>query len=43
MLKKTNVPDQATDGFWARMTVFQPPEDIDRRLQMWNDFKAGTL
>lgn len=43
ILKKTNVLDQATDGFWAKMTVFQPPEDIDRRLQMWNDFKAGTL
>lgn len=42
-LKKTNVLDQATKGFWQKMVVFQPPEDIDRRLQMWNDFKAGTL
>lgn len=42
-LVKTNVVDQATDGFWDKMVVFQPPEDIDRRLQIWNDFKAGTL
>jgi spermidine/putrescine transport system substrate-binding protein len=43
ILVKTNVIDQATDGFWKKMIVLQPPEDIDRRLQMWNDFKAGTL
>lgn len=43
ILKKTNIIDQATDGFWKKMIVLQPPEDIDRRLQMWNDFKAGTL
>jgi spermidine/putrescine transport system substrate-binding protein len=43
VLKKTNILDQASDGFWDKMVVFQPPEDIDRRLGMWNDFKAGTL
>lgn len=43
VLAKTNVIDQATEGFWDKMVVFQPPEDIDRRLQIWNDFKAGTL
>ena len=43
ILVKTNIVDQATEGFWDKMVVFQPPEDIDRRLQIWNDFKAGTL
>lgn len=39
----TNIANQEEDGFWSRMVVFQPPEDIDRRLAMWNAFKAGTL
>lgn len=43
VLKKTNILDQATPGFWDKMVVFQPPEDVDRRLALWNDFKAGTL
>jgi spermidine/putrescine transport system substrate-binding protein len=43
VLKKTNILDQATPGFWDKMIVFQPPEDVDRRLALWNDFKAGTL
>ncbi|MEO3427459.1 extracellular solute-binding protein [Pelagibius sp. CAU 1746] len=43
VIKKTNIADQAQDGFWDKMVVFQPPEDIDRRLEVWNDFKAGTL
>ena len=43
ILKKTNIIDQAKSGFWDNMSVFQAPEDIDRRVQIWNDFKAGTL
>lgn len=43
ILKKTNILDQSQPGFWDKMVVFQPPEDIDRRLEVWNDFKAGTL
>ena len=42
-LEKTNILDQSTDGFWEKMVVSQLPEDIDRRIAMWNDFKAGTL
>jgi spermidine/putrescine transport system substrate-binding protein len=43
VLKKTNILDQAAPGFWSQMSIFQPPEDIDKRLEIWNDFKAGTL
>jgi spermidine/putrescine transport system substrate-binding protein len=43
ILKNTNVLDQAKPGFWDQMSIFQPPENIDKRLEIWNDFKAGTL
>lgn len=43
MLKKTNIIDQDDPSFWPKMSVFQAPENIDRRLELWNDFKAGTL
>lgn len=39
----TNILDQEGAGFWKSMVVFQPPENIDRRLEIWNAFKAGTL
>ncbi|MFO1055537.1 MAG: extracellular solute-binding protein [Dongiaceae bacterium] len=43
VLKKTNIIDQDQAGFWQKMSIFQPPENIDRRLEIWNEFKAGTL
>ncbi len=43
VLAKTIILDQTKDGFWQRMVVSKLPEDIDRRVAMWNDFKAGTL
>ncbi|WP_336749617.1 ABC transporter substrate-binding protein [Pantoea vagans] len=43
ILSKTTILDQDTPGFWEKMSVFSPPEDIERRVQIWNDFKAGTL
>lgn len=43
VLAKTNILDQTKEGFWKRMVVSKLPEDIDRRVAMWNDFKAGTL
>jgi spermidine/putrescine transport system substrate-binding protein len=43
ILKKTNVLDQDDPTFWPKMSVFQAPESIDKRLEIWNDFKAGTL
>lgn len=42
-LAKTIILEQTKDGFWKRMVVSKLPEDIDRRVAMWNDFKAGTL
>jgi spermidine/putrescine transport system substrate-binding protein len=42
-MKLTNIVDSEADGFWDKMVIFQKPEDLDRRLQMWNDFKSGTL
>lgn len=43
LLKKTNILDQEAADFWPKMSVFAAPESIDRRLEIWNDFKAGTL
>jgi len=43
VLHKTTILDQDTPGFWEKLSVFSPPEDIERRVQIWNDFKAGTL
>lgn len=43
ILAKTNVIDQSKPGFWDKMSIFKSPENIDRRVEIWNDFKAGTL
>lgn len=43
ILKKTNIIDQEGPDFWPKMSVLQPPENIDKRLEIWNDFKSGTL
>jgi spermidine/putrescine transport system substrate-binding protein len=43
VLKKTNILDQDDPNFWPRMSMFKAPENIDKRLEIWNDFKAGTL
>lgn len=42
-LKRTNIPDSEAGDFWNKLVILQKPEDFDRRLQIWNDFKAGTL
>lgn len=42
-LGRTTILDQDKPGFWEKLSVFSAPEDIERRVQMWNDFKAGTL
>jgi spermidine/putrescine transport system substrate-binding protein len=42
-LKKTTLLDQDKPGFWDKLSVFSTPEDIERRIAIWNDFKAGTL
>ena len=43
VLKKTNIPSATDPKFWAKMSFYRNPENIDRRLQIWNAFKAGTL
>ena len=43
VLKKTNIPDMKDPAFWKKMIFFQNSENFDRRLEMWNAFKAGTL
>jgi spermidine/putrescine transport system substrate-binding protein len=42
-LKRTNIPDMKDPKFWKKMIFFQNPEDVDKRLEIWNAFKAGTL
>ncbi|MBM3517210.1 MAG: extracellular solute-binding protein [Alphaproteobacteria bacterium] len=41
ILKNTNVIDQTAPGFFDKLVFFLPPEDFDRRLEIWNEFKAG--
>jgi spermidine/putrescine transport system substrate-binding protein len=43
LLKVTNILDSEDPNFWKKLVIFQKPENLDRRLQIWNDFKAGTL
>ena len=43
VLMKTNILSQNEPGFWKKMSLLQNPENIDRRVEMWNAFKAGTL
>jgi spermidine/putrescine transport system substrate-binding protein len=43
VLAKTNLKDAGDAAFWKTMVYFQNPESVDRRLEMWNAFKAGTL
>jgi len=42
-MKITNILDSADPDFWGKLVIFQKPEDLDRRLQIWNDFKSGIL
>lgn len=43
ILNKTNIPNETDPTFWKKMSFFQNPENVDRRLEIWNAFKAGTL
>lgn len=42
-LGRTTLLDQDKPGFWETLSVFSEPEDIERRVQLWNDFKAGLI
>jgi spermidine/putrescine transport system substrate-binding protein len=41
VLKATNILDQQDPGFWSKMRPLQDPESISKRLELWNEFKAG--
>ena len=43
VLNKTNIPSMKDPKFWANMVFFKSVENIDRRAEIWNAFKAGTL
>lgn len=43
LIQQTVMPLLDQPGFWHTLRLFQNVEDTDRRLQLWNDFKAGTL
>ncbi|MEY9586637.1 extracellular solute-binding protein [Sinorhizobium fredii] len=42
-LQSTNVPDSEDPNFKNNLVFFREPEDVERRIQIWNDFLAGTL
>ncbi|MFO1061438.1 MAG: extracellular solute-binding protein [Dongiaceae bacterium] len=43
VIEKTEIASAVDPKFWARMSVLQTPEDFDKRLEIWNAFKSGTL
>ena len=41
-LNGTLIPfTQEGDAFFEKMLFFQPVEDLDRRVNLWNEFKLG--
>ncbi len=42
-LRDTNIPDADDPDFKNNLVFFKEPEDVERRVQIWNDFLAGTL
>lgn len=42
ILKNSDILTQAEPGFTEKMSVLQPPESVDKRLEVWNEFKAGA-
>jgi spermidine/putrescine transport system substrate-binding protein len=42
VLTKTNIPAQKDPTFFRKLVIFQPPNDFDKRLAIWNQFKAGA-
>lgn len=42
ILESSNILTQSEPGFKDKMSVLQPPESVDRRLEVWNAFKAGV-
>ncbi|WP_431324799.1 extracellular solute-binding protein [Rhizobium sp. YTU87027] len=42
-LKTTNILDSEDPAFKSNLVFFREPEDVERRIQIWNDFLAGTL
>ncbi|TGS71763.1 extracellular solute-binding protein [Mesorhizobium sp. M3A.F.Ca.ET.201.01.1.1] len=41
--KRSELPFMEDASFMSKMIINKVPEDIDRRLQLWNDFLAGVL
>lgn len=41
VLKSTNILDQQDPSFWSKMNGLQAPESVAKRLDVWNEFKAG--
>ena len=42
-LKTTNILDADSPALKENLVFFKEPEDVERRIQIWNDFLAGTL
>lgn len=42
-LKTTNILDADSPALKENLVFFKEPEDVERRIQLWNDFLSGTL
>jgi spermidine/putrescine transport system substrate-binding protein len=40
-LAATNILSEQDPTFWSKMRPLQDPESISKRLELWNEFKAG--
>jgi spermidine/putrescine transport system substrate-binding protein len=41
VLAETNILSEQDPAFWSTMRPLQDPESIAKRLEVWNEFKAG--
>jgi spermidine/putrescine transport system substrate-binding protein len=42
VMKNNDIVTQGTPGFTDKMSVISPPESVEKRLEVWNEFKAGV-
>lgn len=42
VMENNDIVTQTEPGFREKMSIIEPPESVDRRLEVWNEFKAGV-
>ena len=42
VMANNDIVTQEEPGFREKMSIIKPPESVDKRLEVWNEFKAGV-